>query len=81
MVRHAYGGGHFVPMAVPKIWLNISESNKKLLFFKINSIDARISSLAKRCGIRLHFLIIQYSIASRPSSVGIEEYKLSISQG
>ena len=51
-----------------------------LLFFKINSIDSRINFFVKSCGIRFRFLIIQYSIASRPSSVGIEVYMLSISQ-
>ena len=30
-------------MSVPVIWLNILESNKKLLFLKINSIDSRIN--------------------------------------
>ena len=67
-------------MSVPKIWLNILESNEKLLFFKINSIDSRINSLVKRCETRFRFLIIQYSIASRPSSEGIEVYRLSILQ-
>ena len=61
MVRHAYRGAHFVPMAVPNIWLNILESNKKLLFSKISSSDSRINSLVKFCGIRFYFLIIKYS--------------------
>ena len=97
MVRHGYGGAHFVPMAVTKIWLTNLESNKKLSFFKINSIDSRINSLVKRCQIsktlwnkisnsidssinslvkrceiRFCFLIIQYSIASRPSLIAIK---------
>ena len=65
-----------MPMAVPKIWLNILELNKKLLLFEINSIDSRINSLVIRCGIRFCSLVIWYSIASRPSSVGIEVHKL-----
>ena len=55
MVRNAYGGAHFVLMDVSKIWSNLLGSNRKLLFFKINSIDSRINFLVKRCGIKILF--------------------------
>ena len=45
----------------------------------MNSNDSRINSLLKQSGIRFCFLTIQYSIASKPGSVGIEVYRLSIS--
>ena len=79
IVRQAYGGAHLVAMTVPKTWLNILESNKKLSFFKINLIESIMNCFVKHWGIKLRFLLIQQSMTSIPSSIGIEVYKISMS--
>ena len=80
MVKQAYGGAYFVPTAVHKIWLNIFQLKLKLLFFKINSKASQIHSFVIRFGIWFCFFEIQYLIASKSYSVGIEAHKLSILQ-
>ena len=59
--------------------LNISESNKKL-FFKTNSIDSRKNSLVKHYGKKILFPHNPVFDAYRPSLVGIQVYKLFMSQ-
>ena len=56
--RQAYGGSNLVPMTVPKTWLNILESNKKLSFIKINLMESIMNSFVSCSGIKLRFLVI-----------------------
>ena len=76
IVRLAYDGANFVPIAVPFNRLYKALSKMKLLFSRINFADSIKKALLKHCGIRSFLSSIQKSSACNPSSFGMLVYRL-----